>query len=192
MRSRAAAAGFAALIAAVGGWVGLQAVGIAETGGYSPVGPRFFPMLVAVALVVIGLALLLRALRGDEQAADSPAVLDPPALAQSSVAADAGGARQSTTPAGDPAAAAAAVHAPYRAALVWLSAAMLSGAMLIARAGFVIAMAVAFWLASRAFTARVTDTLLRDAVIAVLVAVAVQFFFSKVLGLRLPAGPLGF
>ena len=156
MRARTAPAAFAALIAAAGGWIGVQAIGIAETGGYSPVGPRFFPMVIAVALAVIGLALLVRALAARPTPAET------------------------------------AMHAPHRAALVWLSGAMLLGALLVERAGFVVAMAVAFWLASRAFTARVTDTALRDAVVAVLVAVAVQLFFANVLGLRLPAGPLGF
>lgn len=194
-RARTAPAAFAALVAAAGCWVGVQSAAIAESGGYSPVGPRFFPIVVAALLIAVGLALLVRALRGhgyavdDAPAADasqtagkqqptgaSPAVNVPQAV-KVSHAAD----RPSEAP----------THAPYRAALGWLSAAMLVSALLINRAGFVIAMAAAFWLASRAFTARLTDTLLRDAVVAVLVAVVVQLFFAKVLGLRLPSGPFG-
>lgn len=155
---RAAPAAFAALLAAAGAWVGVQALQIGEAGGYSPVGPRFFPVLVSVALVVAGLAVLLGALR---------APMDGPSDGQ-------------------------AAHAPHRAALVWLSAAMLLGALLIERAGFVAAMALAFWVASRAFTARVGESALRDAVVAIVVALAVHLFFSRVLGLRLPAGWLGF
>lgn len=183
-RARAAPAAFAALVAAAGCWVGAQAIGIAETGGYSPVGPRFFPMVIAAVLIAIGLALLVRALRGHGYATDEPSAADASQLAHASQAA-------STSQSADRPVQ-TAVHAPYRVALVWLSAAMLVGALLIDRAGFVIAMAAAFWLASRAFTARLTDTLLRDAVVAVLVSVVVQLFFAKVLGLRLPAGPLGF
>lgn len=183
--ARIAPAAFAALVAAAGCWIGVQAIGIAETGGYSPVGPQFFPMVIAAVLIVIGLALLVRALRGHGYAADEPPVADSSQLAHASQAAS-----KSQSAADRPVETAA--HAPYRVALVWLSAAMLVGALLINRAGFVVAMAVAFWLASRAFTARLTDTVLRDAVVAVLVAVVVQLFFAKVLGLRLPAGPLGF
>jgi putative tricarboxylic transport membrane protein len=69
----------------------------------------------------------------------------------------------------------------------YLSAALIANLLLLERAGFVIASAIQFWLVARAFGSR---RALRDAIVAVLLAVICFVAFSNGLGLSLPSGIL--
>ena len=68
-----------------------------------------------------------------------------------------------------------------------LAAAVALHVVLLERAGFVIAAAVLFWLAARAFDPRHP---LRDGVFAVVLSAAAYVVFARVLQLSLPAGVL--
>ena len=74
-----------------------------------------------------------------------------------------------------------------RTPLVLLAGAVALHVALLERAGFVIAAAVLFWLAARAFDPRHP---LRDAVFAVVLSAAAYLVFARVLQLSLPAGVL--
>jgi putative tricarboxylic transport membrane protein len=80
----------------------------------------------------------------------------------------------------------AAVSAP-RAPVALLAGAAVLHLLLLERAGFVIAAAVLFWLAARAFDPRHP---LRDGLFAVGVSVSAYMLFARVLHLSLPAGML--
>ncbi|HYX92340.1 MAG TPA: tripartite tricarboxylate transporter TctB family protein [Myxococcaceae bacterium] len=67
----------------------------------------------------------------------------------------------------------------------WVVIALLLDLVLLQRAGFVLASAAQFWVVARAFRSKRP---VRDAVVAVLVAVIVYYAFSRGLGLSLPAG----
>ena len=82
---------------------------------------------------------------------------------------------------------AAGENAVPRAPILLLAAAAVLHLLLVQRAGFVIAAAVLFWLAARAFDPRHP---LRDSLFAVGVSVAAYVLFARVLHLSLPAGLL--
>jgi putative tricarboxylic transport membrane protein len=71
--------------------------------------------------------------------------------------------------------------------VVYLAAALIANLLLLERAGFVIASAIQFWLVARAFGSR---RVLRDAIVAVLLALTCFIAFSNGLGLSLPSGIL--
>ncbi|MBV6521776.1 MAG: hypothetical protein MNPFHGCM_01920 [Gemmatimonadaceae bacterium] len=73
-------------------------------------------------------------------------------------------------------------------ALLLTGAGMTVEAVLLRPAGFVLASAAMFTVTARAFGSR---TLLRDAVVGILLAAAVVVAFTRGLGLSLPAGPFG-
>lgn len=78
-------------------------------------------------------------------------------------------------------------NAVGRGAIGWLAAGVLLHIALVERGGFVVASAVLFWCAARAFDARHP---LRDALGAAVVSVAAYLLFARVLDLQLPAGIL--
>jgi putative tricarboxylic transport membrane protein len=77
---------------------------------------------------------------------------------------------------------------PPRAPVVLLAVASALHLLLLERAGFVIAAALLFWLAARAFDPRHP---LRDGLFATAVSVSSYVLFARVLHLSLPAGVLG-
>ena len=181
---RAIVADLAMPIALGGGglFVILQAQGIAAAGGYSPVGPSFFPTVIGGLMLLIAPLLALgvwRSHAGQVQAAPA-----------------------------DVAQADAAPPTPRIHALGWLLAAVAIGALGIERVGFVPAMTIAFVLAAQAFpshsatnsigTSTGTSTssasgrtgrpLLADFAVAISFALTTWFLFTVGLGLRLPAG----
>jgi hypothetical protein len=166
-------------------FVVLQAQGIAAAGGYSPVGPSFFPTVIGALMLLIAPLLALGVWRAHAAHADE-------------VQPQIGG------PTGEPIATAAT--APRTHALGWLLAAVAIGAISIERVGFVPAMTVAFVLAAQAFPRQSTTgsvatksdatntngrsgrPLLADFAVAITFALTTWFLFTVGLGLRLPAG----
>jgi hypothetical protein len=166
-------------------FVVLQAQGIAAAGGYSPVGPSFFPTVIGALMLLIAPLLALGVWRAHAAHADE---VQP----------------QIGEPIGEPIATAAT--APRTHALGWLLAAVAIGALGIERVGFVPAMTVAFVLAAQAFPRQSTTgsvatksdatntngrsgrTLLADFAVAIPFALTTWFLFTVGLGLRLPAG----
>ena len=166
-------------------FVVLQAQGIAAAGGYSPVGPSFFPTVIGALMLLIAPLLALGVWRAHAAHADA-------------VQPQIGG------PIGGPIATAAT--APRTHALGWLLAAVAIGALGIERVGFVPAMTVAFVLAAQAFPRQSTTgsvatksdatntngrsgrPLLADFAVAITFALTTWFLFTVGLGLRLPAG----
>ena len=73
-------------------------------------------------------------------------------------------------------------------AFVIISAGVILHMAIIAWAGFIIASIVLFVLVARGFGSR---RILRDAIIAAVLAVVVFFIFTLALGLSLPKGPFG-
>jgi len=170
-------------------FVVLQAQGIAAAGGYSPVGPSFFPTVIGALMLLIAPLLALGVWRAHAAHADE---------VQPQIGGPIGG------PIGEPIATAAT--APRTHALGWLLAAVAIGALGIERVGFVPAMTVAFVLAAQAFPRHSTTgsvatksdatntngrsgrPLLADFAVAITFALTTWFLFTVGLGLRLPAG----
>jgi hypothetical protein len=161
-------------------FVVLQAQGIAAAGGYSPVGPSFFPTVIGALMLLIAPLLAFGAWRSHVANADA---VQPPI----------------GEPIGEPIATAAST--PRTHALGWLLAAVAIGALSIERVGYVPAMIVAFVLAAQAFPRHSTTgsvatntsshrgrNLLGDFAVAVTFALTTWFLFTVGLGLRLPAG----
>jgi len=166
-------------------FVVLQAQGIAAAGGYSPVGPSFFPTVIGALMLLIAPLLAFGAWRSHAVHANA---VQP----------------QIGEPISEPIATAATT--PRTHALGWLLAAVAIGALGIERVGFVPAMIVAFVLAAQAFPRHSTTgsvatngdatntsgrrgrTLLGDFAVAITFALTTWFLFTVGLGLRLPAG----
>lgn len=130
---------------------------IRQSGGYSAVGPRFFPLVVAVGLLVLSLIFLLRTTLIPD--------LDLGQLAA---------AEESTT---------------HWQSVGLIIAALVTYAYALQLLGYVVATAlfvpvVAWLLGSR--------NLVRDLIIGVGIALVVYIGFTRFLGVRLPAGLLGF
>ena len=196
---RALVADLAMPIALGGGglFVVLQAQGIAAAGGYSPVGPSFFPTVIGALMLLIAPLLALGVWRAHAAHADAvqPQIGEP-------IGEPIGG--PTGEPTGEPIATAAT--APRTHALGWLLAAVAIGALGIERVGFVPAMTVAFVLAAQAFPRQSTTgsvatksdatntngrsgrPLLADFAVAITFALTTWFLFTVGLGLRLPAG----
>jgi putative tricarboxylic transport membrane protein len=143
----------------------VQALGIAQTGGYRVIGPETFALVVAIAIVVLGVLFAVRttilpdldlALR----AADEEAVTHWPTIG-------------------------------VLAALLVLYAVALDGAELgpveLPGLGYIVATALFLPAAARILGSRHP---VRDLIIGVCVAVVVFFGFTEFLGVRLPAGIL--
>jgi putative tricarboxylic transport membrane protein len=142
--------------------LGAGSFGIPPGVGYDRIGPRFFPSVVAAGLALLGVWLAVSALR---------AARTSPRHKERAVATDSDTLR-------------ACIPTDWRA-LGFLGAALLLSLALLERGGFVIAASALFWTAARGFGSRRP---LRDAVIAVTLAVVVFLAFTRGLGLTLPLG----
>lgn len=148
-----------AAFAALGAFVLFEALAGPATSSYARVGPSFFPALVGGATVLVGLCLVLQAIRGRwsmmlaDDAADGDAVLrkDLPAFA--------------------------------RIALV--VAGLAANVLLMQPLGFIIASATMYVCATRAFGSR---ALVRNALIGLTFAALIHGVFRYVLGIGLPSG----
>lgn len=144
-----------ALLIALALFVFYQTQLIVADGGYSAIGPRFSPMLVAGALLLIGVLLLRQALAGGWRN------------------------MQEATP-----------PEPFFApAFLWIAGGLALNMVVIGFIGFTLASALLFVMVARGFGSR---SLGRDGAIGLVLALAVFFFFTRVLGLALPASPAGF
>ena len=182
-RSAGALAADLTMPLALGGgglFVVLQAQGIASNGGYSPVGPSFFPTVIGTLMLLLAPVLAIGAWRsGSMQAGEAQAEVF-----------DGTGSRPPVA---------------RIAALGWLLTAVAIGALGIERVGFVPAMTAAFVLAAQAFpgrpgpvstsgaagqtpSAETARKLLGDVGVALIFALTTWFMFTVGLGLRLPAG----
>jgi putative tricarboxylic transport membrane protein len=130
---------------------------------YAKVGPTVFPWIIAGALIVLGALFAFQAWRGQRDAPSGPVP---------------GQAYPATPP---------APPSDWRALAV-ISGALLLQVLLLRSAGFIITAAILFMAVTYAFGSRQH---LRNAVIAVLLAVIVYAGFTRGLNLQLPAGILG-
>ena len=144
----------------------VQALGIAQTGGYRVVGPETFALVVAVAIVAIGVLFVVRT-----------TILPDLDLARRAAEEE------------------AATHWPtigLLAALLVMYAVALDGAQLgpieLPGLGYIVATALFLPAAARTLGSRRP---VRDLIIAIFVAVVVFFGFTEFLGVRLPSGILG-
>jgi putative tricarboxylic transport membrane protein len=142
-----------------------QAFQIVRGGGYSVVSPGTFPLAVAIGLLVLGLVFAVRTtFWPDRDLADS-------ALAEE---------RASHWPT---VGLAALLLVAYGLALNGFK----LGPLTVPGLGFVVATSLFLPSASRALGSR---ALLRDAIVGVILAVAIYFAFTQYLGVRLPPGVL--
>ncbi|MCZ6489807.1 MAG: tripartite tricarboxylate transporter TctB family protein [Acidobacteria bacterium] len=145
-------------VTALGACLAVGSTGISLGTGYDRIGPRFFPYLVAMGLMLLGSWLAVAAIRGN-RAKPVAEENDEPDLQ---------------------------MNWPINwSALGYLALALLLNLALMERAGFVISSSVLFWLAARAFHSRRPA---RDAAVAVLLSILVYFAFTRGLGLILPLG----
>ena len=128
---------------------------IEADGGYSTIGPRFSPMLVAGCLLLIGVLLLRQALTGGWRNMEGAAPAEP-------------------------------FFAP---AFLWIAGGLALNMVVIGFIGFTLASALLFVMVARGFGSR---RLGRDTTIGLGLALFVYYFFTRVLGLALPASPAGF
>ncbi len=145
-------------VAALGVCLAVGSTGISLGTGYDRIGPRFFPYLVAMGLVLLGSWLAVAAIRGNRAKAVAGQNAEPDLQMNWQI---------------------------NWQALGYLGLALLLNLVLLEHAGFVISASVLFWLAARAFHSRSPR---RDAAVAVLLSVLVYFAFTRGLGLILPLG----
>ncbi len=145
-------------VAALGVCLAVGSTGISLGTGYDRIGPRLFPYVVAMGLVLLGSWLAVAAIRGN-RAAHVAEENDEPDLRMN--------------------------WQMNWQALGYLGLALLLNLVLLERAGFVISSSVLFWLVARAFHSR---SPWRDAAVAVLLSMLVYFAFTRGLGLILPLG----
>jgi putative tricarboxylic transport membrane protein len=128
---------------------------IVADGGYSAIGPRFSPTLVAGVLLLIGVLLLRQARTGGWRNMEGAVPAEP-------------------------------FFAP---AFLWIAGGLALNMVVIGFIGFTIASALLYVMVARGFGSR---RLGRDSSIGLVLALAVFYFFTRVLGLALPASPAGF
>lgn len=133
--------------------VGYQTTRIPVSPLYSKVGPTIFPYMVAAVLLVLGILLVLQAVRGQWGETDADADEGPPDLR----------------------------------ALGWLGAGLIVNVALIDFLGFIIASTIMFVCTCRAFGSK---ALLRDVIVAVVLALIAYLGFDKLLGISIGAGIL--
>jgi putative tricarboxylic transport membrane protein len=150
-------------LVAVGMFFAVETTAIKVAPIYAKVGPTVFPWIVAGALIVLGAIFAIQAWRRD--ASKIPPYPEPIP-----------GQGYPATPQVPP--------SDWRALLL-ISAALLVQAVLFKLLGFVITATILFMAVAYAFGSR---RYLRDAVVAILVAVIVYVGFTRGLHLQLPAG----
>jgi len=128
-------------------------------GGYAGIGPNFIPAFVSGGLVLLGLCLLIDAVRGGWKQMPAPTRI-----------ADGGDGSE---------------HAFHVGGFTWVTAGLFAHMVLIGWAGFVIAGTVLFGCVARGFG---STRPVRDALIGLVIAVAVYLFFTRLLNVGLPAG----
>lgn len=159
---RASALGVAAAVLAGAVIFGVGAMSIEGTGGYSGLSPRFLPTLVAVGLAACGTLLAVQAMRSKEQ----------PAPEQT----DAAGSTTAPT----------AAQSPLRN-LAWVVSGLVLHLVTIGHIGFVAASVVLMVCVARGYGSQRT---LRDACVALALALPVWLLFSRVIGVSLPLCPV--
>ncbi|PRW64562.1 tripartite tricarboxylate transporter TctB family protein [Actinopolyspora mortivallis] len=149
-----------AAVSVLGGFLLVRTAAMDVPSSVSFLGPRFFPAVVGTLLLLLGVALAVRALltRGSSSHDGS---------AESEATENTGGSG--------------------RKPLLLTAASLLAHLLLLRPAGWIIAGAVLFWGVSCALG---SAHRLRDLGISVVVAASVQLAFSAVLGLPLPSGVL--
>ena len=149
-------------VTALGICLAVGSTGISLGTGYDRIGPRFFPYLVAMGLVLLGSWLAVVAIRSNRATPVAEQNAGPDLRMNWQMN------RQMNWQ-----------------ALGYLGLALLLNLVLMERAGFVISSSVLFWLVARAFHSRRPA---RDATVAVLLSILVYFAFTRGLGLILPLG----
>jgi putative tricarboxylic transport membrane protein len=166
-RHRSVSAGaLAAAIVALGSFVAYEALTGADNPGYATVGPGAFPMVVGAALVIVGIALLLQAIRNQWHALWFEPV---PSAAPSR---ESGNERDRVSSLTN---------------VLLVATALVLDVVLIPLLGFVIASALMFTLVARAFG---SPRLLLDIAVGLALAGAIHLVFVHGLGLHLPVGEL--
>jgi putative tricarboxylic transport membrane protein len=154
----------AVLVVAVGAFLLVQTASLNVPANANTIGPKFFPTVVGLLLVVVGAVFAWQSARGvrAEPEADEDVDTDAPA--------------------------------DWRA-LGLIAAALAVHVVLLLLVGYVIAAAVLFWGAAFALGSRAPGRPgvvlgLRNAAIAVVLAVVLYVAFTRGLGLDLPRGPI--
>jgi putative tricarboxylic transport membrane protein len=146
----------AGFVLALGLLVAYQTTLIREGRGFTVVGPRVFPMLVAVGLIALGVMFLIRTtIRPDADLAKQAASEE------------------------------SATHWPTVGMIVAL---LLVYPFALSFLGYIIGTALFFPIGARTLGSKRT---VRDLIIGVAVAVIIYVAFTRLLGVRLPAGLLG-
>lgn len=160
VRSGASTTLLGLVLAGLGGFVLYEATFGPATSTYARVGPGFFPSLIGIATIIVGLALTFQALRGRwtmDLIDDAPSQTEP--------------------------------HDDKRLAPLWRIALVVLGLvanlLLIGPLGFVIASSVMFTLTTRAFGSR---NFLANAAIGLVFTGTIYLCFRYGLNLRLPVG----
>lgn len=154
-------------------------------------GPTFFPIIVAVFLYVVGVALAVDILRAPQR----PHVADDPVEISDEMLRDLGGIDATSeirvvSPEDSPSGAAAGVGASARGSIdvktVVITIGALAGFILVLPfVGWLLSAAALFWVIAWAFGSRRP---LMDIAIGVIMSASVQLAFGAGLGLSLPAG----
>jgi hypothetical protein len=174
LKSRIGALAMPTLLGCAGLFALWQARQIASVGGYSPVGPGFFPTVIGALLLLLAPLLAWTAWRELESSVPSGP-----------------NSRTNATDAAKPELP-PTTRANAHQAFGWIAAAVAAGALGIERAGYIPAMTMAFVLAAQAFPAHAARRLSADVIVALLVSMSTWFAFTLGLGLRLPGGWLSF
>jgi putative tricarboxylic transport membrane protein len=183
MRSGASMA-LALAVAALGAFVVFEAVTGPDNPGYARVGPGAFPGVVGAGLILVGLALLFRSLRGEWRVV----------WIEHGVEAHSAQSRESGNPDTTPSTHAtlgprfrgnARTIAPPLFNVGLVAAALILDVILMAPLGFIVASATLFTLAAAAFGSRRP---LIDAALGLAFGSAIYLVFVRALGLHLPAG----
>jgi putative tricarboxylic transport membrane protein len=167
-------------IVALGGYVIAEAVTSLADPGYATVGPGVFPVIVGGALTLVGVGLLIEALRGRWQVIWFE---HDPSSAHS---------RESGNPESSSETLGPRLRGDERTTVPFINVALIGltltfNVMLLASLGFVIASAVLFACVALAFGSR---RFVLDAVLGLILGGAIYLAFVHGLGLHLPAGDI--
>ncbi|ADB32705.1 hypothetical protein Kfla_3650 [Kribbella flavida DSM 17836] len=146
--------------------------------GLDPQGPRFFPLLVTSAWLLLSIGYLVEGLRAPRTPRRTPAA-DP-------VSAESLEATSAEVPKADPATAGVTERSWFEPVAV--SALLVLYAFLVVPLGYLIATALLFFATARVLGSRQVP---RDAIVAVVLTVVVYVAFTQFLDISLPEGVLG-